>query len=352
MSSTWGDSLKLSIFGESHSGGIGVVLDGFPAGIAIDFEQVARFMARRAPSGQAHATKRRESDTPEVLSGILNGVTCGTPIACVIRNSDTRSQDYANLADTPRPGHADYTGAVRYGGYNDPRGGGHFSGRLTAPLVFAGALCAQVLAQEGITVGAHISAIHGVCDAPFDEMGITAAALLAVTAKGLPVLDDAAGHRMLADIESARAAGDSVGGVVECAAVGLPAGLGDPMFGGVENEIASLVLGIPAVRGIEFGAGFAAAGMMGSAHNDAFTVQDGKVKTKTNRHGGVLGGITSGMPLLFRAAFKPTPSIAEAQQSVSLSSMTDCEMAVQGRHDPCVVVRAVPCVEAAAMVAL
>lgn len=352
MSSVWGDRLTISIFGESHSGGIGVVIDGFSAGVAIDFDAVARFMARRAPAGQAHATKRREADTPEVLSGIRDGVTCGTPISCIIRNTDTRSQDYQNLSDTPRPGHADYTGRVRYGGYNDPRGGGHFSGRLTAPLVFAGAVCSHYLAQQGIAVGAHIAAIHGVLDTPFDMAAVDANTLAMVTAKPMPVLDDEAGARMLAEIENARMAGDSVGGIVECAAVGLPAGLGDPMFNGVENEIASIVFGIPAVRGIEFGAGFAASGMTGSTHNDAFCIRDGKVKTETNRHGGVLGGITSGMPLIVRAAFKPTPSIAQTQQSVSLTDMTQCELAVHGRHDPCVVVRALPCVEAAVMVAL
>lgn len=352
MSSVWGDRLKLSIFGESHSEGIGVVIDGFPAGVKIDFEQVLRFMARRAPSGQAHATKRREPDTPEVLSGIRDGVTCGTPISCIIRNTDTRSQDYQNLVDVPRPGHADYTGSVRYEGYNDPRGGGHFSGRLTAPLVFAGALCSQYLAQKGITVGGHIAAIHGVLDTPFDPVAVDANTLRTVTAKAMPVLDDKAGERMLVEVEKARLDCDSVGGIVECAAVGLPAGLGDPMFHGVENEIASIVFGIPAVRGIEFGAGFAASEMKGSEHNDVYCVTDGKVKTKTNRHGGVLGGITSGMPLIMRVAFKPTASISQPQQSVNLSTMTECELTVRGRHDPCVVVRAVPCVEAAVMVAL
>ncbi len=352
MSSIWGNALTISIFGESHSTGIGVVVDGLPAGIPIDFEQVLRFMARRAPAGQAHATKRRESDTPEVLSGVRDGVTCGTPIACIIRNTDTRSQDYAGLADTPRPGHADFTGAVRYGGHNDPRGGGHFSGRLTAPLVFAGALCQQFLAQHDITVGAHLAAIHGVHDTLFDPVAVDAHTIHTVTAKAIPVLDDAAGERMLAEIEHARMAADSVGGVVECAAVGLSAGLGSPMFHGVENEIASIVFGIPAVRGIEFGTGFAASEMTGSAHNDSFCVVNGAVQTKTNHHGGVLGGITSGMPLILRVAFKPTPSIGTEQHSVDLTNMTECEMTVRGRHDPCVVVRALPCVEAAVSVAL
>ncbi len=352
MSSSFGGQLKISVFGESHSAGIGVVLDGFPAGVAVDFDAVRRFMARRAPSGQAHATKRREADLPEVLSGMVNDVTCGTPIACVIRNTDTRSQDYAQHLENPRPGHADYTGIVRYGGYNDIRGGGHFSGRLTAPLVFAGALCAQYLAARGIAVGAHIASVYDRHDAAFDPALVNAAQLAAVTAKAFPVLEDERGEAMLDAIEHARMEGDSVGGVVECAAVGLPAGLGDPMFDGVENLVASLLFGIPAVRGVEFGAGFAASAMTGSQHNDAFTIKEGTVKTLTNRHGGVLGGITSGMPLIVRAAFKPTPSIAKPQQSVSLTELAEQQMQVKGRHDPCVVVRAVPCVESAVMVAL
>lgn len=352
MSSTWGDRLKISIFGESHSGGIGVVIDGFPAGIEIDFNEVARFMARRAPSGQSYSTKRREADTPEVLSGILNNVTCGTPICCVIRNTDTRSQDYASIALKPRPGHADYTGFVRYGGYNDPRGGGHFSGRLTAPLVFAGALCRQLLAAKGVTVGAHISEIAGISDTPFNEAAVTAQELRALWEKPLPVLNEARGEQMLAAIEQKRMECDSVGGVVECAVVGLPAGLGSPMFGSVEGILSGLLFGIPAVKGVEFGAGFAAARMAGSEHNDAFIIKGGAVKTKTNHHGGILGGITSGMPLVFRAAFKPTPSIAQQQQTVDLAAMAEAQIEVQGRHDPCVVPRAVPCVEAAAAVAL
>ncbi|SDN84243.1 chorismate synthase [Acetanaerobacterium elongatum] len=352
MSSIWGDRLKISVFGESHSEGIGVVIDGFPAGVEINFKEVERFMARRAPAGQAYSTKRKEPDVPQVVSGILNGVTCGTPICCVIQNTDTRSKDYENIALKPRPGHADYTGFVRYHGYNDPRGGGHFSGRLTAPLVFAGALCKQYLAGKGITVGAHIYELGGVADTPFDDTAISSKLLRALWKKPLPVNDDAKGEQMLAVIEQKRMEGDSVGGVVECAAIGLPAGLGSPIFGSVEGELSSLLFGIPAAKGVEFGAGFAAARMTGSEHNDSFIIKDGAVKTKTNRHGGILGGITSGMPLVFRAAFKPTPSISQEQQTVDLAEMKPAAIVINGRHDPCVVPRAVPCVEAAAAVAL
>ena len=349
MSSCYGTLLRLSIFGQSHSAAIGMSLDGLPAGEAINLDALQAFLDRRAPGRNAWSTARKESDVPEFLSGLVDGVTCGAPLSAILRNADTRSRDYDPLRDLPRPSHADYTAQVKYRGHQDVAGGGHFSGRLTAPLCVAGGVCLQLLAHRGIHIGAKIVRIGGVTAPGFDPVGVTAADLAAASAAAFPPEAAAA---MEAEIAAARAAGDSVGGVVECAAVGLPAGLGDPMFDGLENRIAAVVYGIPAVRGIEFGAGFAAAAMRGSEHNDPFTCREGQVVTETNRHGGVLGGISSGMPLLFRVAFKPTPSIAQPQQSVSLARGETAELTIQGRHDPCIVPRAVPVVEAAAALAL
>jgi len=323
MASIYGQNIKISIFGQSHSEAIGVVIDGLPPGFAIDFDKLEAFMQRRAPGRSEHSTKRSEPDVPEFLSGLnADGVTCGAPLCAVIRNTDTRSQDYDKLRDVPRPGHADYTAHVKYGGHHDIRGGGHFSGRLTAPLCVAGGICIQLLEREGIEVAAHIASIGGNADNPYVE------------------------------IESAKRDDDSVGGVIECVATGVPTGLGEPMFDGVENRIASIVFGIPAVRGIEFGNGFDAARLCGSENNDAFLMDGDAVKTRTNNHGGILGGITSGMPLKFRVAIKPTPSIASEQDSVSLSERKDVKLKIIGRHDPCIVPRAVPCVEAAAAIAI
>lgn len=353
MSSIWGDRVQLSIFGESHGNGIGVVVDGLPAGYEIDLEQAAVQMARRAPGRDATSTMRREADAPRILSGLFNGKTSGAPLAAVIENTDTRSGDYDDIARMARPGHADYTGYIRYKGCNDPRGGGHFSGRLTAPLVFAGAVCRQILKQEGISVGGHIASIAGVKDGLFDPVGVSAAQLDSLAAVPFSLLDHTVESAMRAEVERARLDCDSVGGVVECAAVGLPAGLGSPMFDGVENVLSSILFGIPAVRGVEFGAGFNAAEMRGSQHNDPFyRREDGVIATKTNHHGGVLGGITSGMPLIVRVAFKPTASIAQPQQTVELLSGKPCELSVKGRHDPCIVPRALPVVEAAVALGL
>lgn len=352
MASQFGHKIKVSIFGESHGSAIGVVVDGLPAGEAVDLEALARFMARRAPGQGVHTTARREADAVQVLAGLTGGVTNGAPFAAIIANTNTRSGDYANVLDTPRPGHADYTAYVKYGGHNDVSGGGHFSGRLTAPLCIAGGIAKQILARRGIRVGAHIAAIHGVTDDALDFAAPDMDALDRAAEWTLATLSKEAGARMLAEIEAARQTQDSVGGIIECAATGLPVGLGNPMMDGVENRIAAAIFGIPAVRGVEFGTGFAAAGMTGSAHNDAFRMNGDVVCTATNHHGGVLGGITSGMPLIFRAAFKPTPSIAQEQDSVSLTAHENATLAVSGRHDPCIVPRAVPCVEAAAAVVI
>lgn len=351
MSSSFGNHIKIQIFGQSHSEGIGVVIDGLPAGERIDLDAVHAMMARRAPGG-ALATRRKEADEPRILSGLVDETTCGAPLCAVIENSDTRSQDYDKLRFVPRPAHADYPVFVKTNGSNDIRGGGHFSARLTAPLVFAGAVCAQLLERRGVFVGAHIASIAGIEDAPLDPVTVTRAQLEAVRTKPLAVFDDAAGERMAAAIGAARADGDSVGGVVECCALGLPVGLGEPMFDGLENRVALAVFGIPAIKGIEFGAGFAAAGLRGSENNDPLYYDGREVRTRTNRHGGALGGLASGMPFVFRAAFKPTPSIAKEQDSVNLATGQDAKLVVEGRHDPCVVTRAVPCVEAACAVAL
>ena len=344
MSSTYGEHLKLSIFGQSHAPAIGMTLDGVPAGQAIDLDELQRFLDRRAPGRAEYATPRKEADRPEFLSGLVGNVTCGAPLAAIIRNTNTRSGDYSNLAVVPRPGHADYTAAVKYGGARDAAGGGHFSGRLTAPLCIAGGVCLQLLRREGIEIISRIAAIAGVEDA---------GALTASTAeKKFPVVDDAQGTKMREAIAAAKAEGDSVGGIIEVAAFGLPVGLGDPMFGGMENRIAAIVFGIPAVKGVEFGEGFGAARLRGSENNDGFCVRDGKISTLTNHCGGILGGITNGMPLRFRAAVKPTPSIFRPQRSVNLETMEETTLQIQGRHDPCIVPRAVPVMEAAAAIAI
>ncbi len=353
MSSTWGNQIKLSIFGESHGNGIGVVLDGLPSGAAIDMEQVLVQMARRAPGKDLTSTARKEADVPNVLSGILGGRTTGAPLAAVIGNTDTRSQDYGDLAVRMRPGHADYTGFARYEGYNDVRGGGHFSGRLTAPLVFAGAVCRQILKQKGITVGGHIYSIAGVEDTPFDPVNLPAELLDDLSSRPFSLLDPKVEDKMREMVERARLSLDSVGGVVECAAVGLPAGVGSPMFGGVENVVASLLFGVPAVKGVEFGDGFRVAAMKGSEDNDPYCLDEqGRVKTLTNHHGGALGGITSGMPLIVRAAIKPTASISRPQKTVDIMERKETQLEIRGRHDPCIVPRALPVVEAAVAVAL
>jgi chorismate synthase len=345
MSSSFGTIVKVSVFGQSHSEAIGAVVDGLPSGEAIDMERVRAFMRRRAPGNAAHATKRREKDEPKVLSGLVDGKTCGAPLMALIENTDQRSGDYDALKNLPRPGHADFTARVKYGDSVDLRGGGHFSGRLTAPICFAGAVAKQILERHGVSVRARIYEIAGIRDAFDGDMA-------AVEAKEFPVFDDRAGVMMREAIERARLDGDSVGGVVECVAEGLPAGLGEPMMDSVESTLARLMFSIPAVRGVEFGAGFAAARMRGSAHNDAFYVENGRIVTKTNRHAGVLGGITTGMPVIFRVAFKPTSSIAKPQRSVNLTEMREETLTVGGRHDPCVVPRAVPVVEAMAALAL
>ncbi len=343
MSSMTGNKIKISVFGQSHSKGIGVVIDGLPAGKKIDVEKVLDFMDRRAPGRNNLSTARKESDTPEILSGLVNGVTCGAPLCMVIYNENQHSADYNNIIDTPRPSHADFSANIRYNGFNDVSGGGHFSGRLTAPLCFAGAVCMQFLEDMDVTIQAHIQKIKNVYDDKIDYVNIGE---WNTSIKEFPVINDEKGIEMMAEIEKARENGDSVGGIIECAVTGLGAGFGDPMFDGIENQIAKNIFGIPAVKGIEFGNGFSATDLYGSENNDEFCISNGEIKTKTNNSGGINGGITNGMPIVFRTAIKPTPSIFKEQNSVSLKNMTEEKLQIKGRHDPCIVQRAVPVIEA------
>lgn len=352
MRSTWGNNLQLTIFGESHGPAIGVVVDGLPIGLSVDEEAVARDMARRAPGQDPTATARREADRVRIVSGLYRGHTTGAPLCGLIENTNVRSGDYEAMQRLMRPGHADYAGYVKYRGMNDPRGGGHFSGRLTAPLVFVGALCRQALAARGIEVGAHIASIAGVEDAPMDPVGVDAQTLRALREARFALLDPAREAAMRARVEEARLAGDSVGGSIEVAAVGVPAGLGAPFFDSLESTLAHLLFSIPAVKGVAFGDGFGLCAMRGSGANDAMRVQDGRVTCETNHNGGVTGGITNGMPVVCRVAVKPTPSIAQPQRTVDVSCMADAQMEIRGRHDPCIVPRAVPVVESAMLLAL
>ncbi len=322
MSSTFGKNIQISIFGQSHSEAIGVTIDGLPAGIKIDPEQLLQFLERRAPGKNKYATQRKEADRPEFLSGLVDNTTCGAPLTAVIRNKDQRSKDYDHLKDCPRPGHADYTAHIKYKGFEDLRGGGHFSGRLTAPLCIAGGICKQILEQKGILIQSRIVSIGGNEEDPY------------------------------AEIEKAMETLDSVGGIIECTATGIPVGIGEPMFDGIENKISQAVFAIPAIKGIEFGRGFEMARLHGSENNDCFTYVEDQVKTTTNNHGGILGGISSGMPIFFRVAVKPTPSISKMQQSISYKRKEEQTLTVKGRHDPCIVPRALPCVESAAAIAI
>ena len=320
---SYGEHFRFTIWGQSHGPAVGVTMEGLPAGFSIDFEALQRFLDRRAP-GQAGTTPRKEADRPEFVSGLANGVTCGAPVTALIRNENTRSGDYDELKYIPRPGHADYTAWVKYGEARDAAGGGQFSGRLTAPLCIAGGICLQLLAPMGME-------IH---------------------AKLVRVGEETDPDRFMDAIEAARSEGDSVGGVIECAVTGCPAGVGSPMFDGLEGRIARAVFGIPGVKGVEFGSGFAGSALRGSQNNDPFYIEDGAVRTRTNNAGGILGGISTSMPIVFRAAFKPTPSIARAQDSVDLRTMAETKLIVRGRHDPCIALRAVPVIEAAAAVAI
>ena len=349
---TYGKNIKLTIYGGSHDERIGMILSGIPAGEKIDMDRLVEFMKRRAPGNNAYSTKRREPDIPVFLSGIDNGVTNGENIEAVIYNTNQHSTDYSSLKDIPRPSHADYPARLKYGEEVDLRGGGHFSGRLTAPMCIAGGICLQMLERRGILIAAHIRSVADISDTRFDPVSVCAEDFKALKSHSFPTIDEDAGEAMQKKIECARLNLDSVGGVIECAAIGLGVGLGEHMFDGVEGRIASIVFGIPAVKGIEFGLGFGSSALLGSQNNDQFYTDGEKIYTRTNNCGGILGGMTDGMPLIFSAALKPTPSIGMVQQSVSLSRMENVELTVVGRHDPCVVPRAVPVFEVACAIAI
>lgn len=352
MSSVIGDKIKLSIFGESHGEAIGCVIDGLPAGIKIDMNAVYKDMQRRAPGKDKTATPRLEKDIPHILSGMLDNVTTGAPLAMVIENTNTKSGDYSNLMTVPRPSHSDYPAYVKYGGNNDVRGGGHFSGRLTAPLVFAGSVAKQILSQRGVAIGAHIKQIGSVCDAVSDLNKIDKPLLDTLSSSTFSLIDETKEQAMRDEIEKARLSLDSVGGIIECFAVGLPVGLGGNMFDTVEGKLASILFGVPAVKGVEFGLGFGFADKRASEVNDEYEIKDGRVATLSNNNGGILGGMTDGAPLSVSVAIKPTPSIAKKQKSVNLLTMENAELEIHGRHDPCIVVRAVPVIECAVALGL
>lgn len=344
--------MNYTIFGESHGPAIGVVLEDLPSGVPMDMDFIAAELRRRATGNSPLSTPRKEADQVEVLSGVFEGKTTGTPLCMMIRNGDQHSKDYAAIRYLARPGHADLTGFVRYGGYNDYRGGGHFSGRLTAPLVAAGAVAKLILRENGVQAAAHIAAVGSVWDTPIDPVHPDMAALTACGQKPFPVLSDTKGEQMQTLILEAKSQLDSIGGVIECAVTGLPMGLGAPDFDrNAETEFARQLFAIPAIKGLEFGDGFGLAALRGSQANDPWTMEDGVPVTTSNHNGGILGGITTGMPLLFRVAVKPTPSIAQPQHTIDMSAQRDAEITVQGRHDPCIVHRAVPVVEAAAALA-
>lgn len=352
MSNSFGQSIKMTLFGQSHGPAIGVVVDGLPAGEAVDMSRLGALLRRRAPGDAPWKSARSEQDTPIVLSGLMEGYTCGAPLCIILENRDARAPGDANEKKPPRPSHADFAAYMRDGRFADLRGGGQFSGRLTAAMCAAGGVALQILERRGVTVGAHVYSVGNILDAPFPPADVTAEMLRLPGQRAFPVCDEQAGKRMREAIAQAAQEEDSLGGVVECGAVGLPAGVGGNWFGGLESRLAEILFAIPAVKGVEFGMGFAAAGMRGSVHNDPFIVENGAVRTAANRHGGILGGITTGMPIVFSVAFKPTPSIGREQQSVDLDTMQPALLRVASRNDACIAPRAVPVVEAAAAFAL
>ncbi|MFW2491021.1 chorismate synthase [Clostridium chromiireducens] len=346
MSGMWGNKLKVSIFGESHGVGIGITIDGLPSGVEIDLEEVMKEMARRAPGKSNLSTARKEADAPEILSGFFEGKTTGTPLCAVIRNADMRSKDYGKLKDLMRPGHADYPGFVRYNGFNDYRGGGSFSGRITAPLVFAGAVCKQVLESKGINIGAHVKSIENIQDKSFYDVELSKELLAELKTKELPLLISEKEEEMRNTILKAKKEQDSVGGTIECTVLGINPGIGNPFFDSVESTLAHLMFSVPAVKGIEFGKGFDMSRLRGSDCNDEYYYDGENVKTYTNNNGGITGGITNGMPILFKVGIKPTPSISKTQRTIDIVEKKESDLVIEGRHDPCIVQRAVPVIEA------
>ena len=346
MSGVWGNNLKISIFGESHGTGIGITIDGLPSGIELDLEEIDKEMNRRAPGRNNLSTARKEGDKPEILSGYFEGKTTGTPLCAIIRNSNTKSKDYSKLKDVMRPGHADYTGAIRYDGFNDYRGGGHFSGRITAPLVFAGAICKQILESKGIVIAAHVNSIGRIKDKSFLDVDINEKLISSFNGKELPLINSKLEEAMREEVMKARKDMDSIGGTIECAVLGIKPGIGNPFFDSVESTLAHLMFSVPAVKGIEFGKGFQISEMKGSEANDEYYLEGKTIKTKTNNNGGILGGITNGMPIVFNVAIKPTASIFKEQNTVNIATMEETKLSIEGRHDPCIVQRALPVIEA------
>ncbi|QAA33962.1 chorismate synthase [Clostridium manihotivorum] len=352
MSGVWGSNIKLSIFGESHGGAIGINISGLPVGKDINEEEIYKEMQRRAPGRSNLATARKEEDRVEILSGVFNGKTTGAPLCGIIRNNDTRSKDYSKLKDVMRPSHSDYPASVKYKGFNDYRGGGHFSGRITAPLVFAGAIAKSILREKGINIGAHIKSIADIEDDDFNPIYIDNTVLDTLKEKDLPIIDDNKKALMEHRILSAKMEGDSVGGVIQCAITGVEVGVGDPFFDSLESTIAHLAFSVPAVKGIEFGKGFELSKLKGSEANDSYYYEGEKIATKTNNNGGILGGLTNGMPVLFNVAIKPTASIIKYQDTVDIDKKEDTKLQIEGRHDPCIVTRAVVVIEAIAALAI
>ncbi len=352
MSGVWGNKIKISIFGESHGKAIGINIDGLKPGVELNLNDINKEMQRRAPGSSELSTPRKEEDSFEILSGYFNGRTTGTPLCAIIRNNNQHSKDYEKTKNLMRPSHGDLTGYIKYEGFNDYRGGGHFSGRITAPLVFAGAVCKQILEKKGIIIGSHIKSIGKVEDVSFDMKELEDETLKNLSESKFPVLTEKIGINMRNSILRAKEEMDSVGGVIETAVNNLPLGLGEPFFDSVESVLAHLLFSIPGIKGVEFGEGFNISKMKGSEANDEFYIQDEKIKTYSNNNGGILGGITNGMPLIFRAAVKPTPSIGKIQNTVDIEKKENAKIEIKGRHDPCIVPRALPVVEAAAAIAI
>lgn len=352
MSGTWGRNIKYTIFGESHGEGIGIVIDNLPPGLELNTAKIKSEMQRRQPGTGNLTTSRKEADEFEILSGIFNNKTTGAPLCSFIRNKDQQLKDYDQTKDLLRPSHADYTGYVKYKGFNDYRGGGHFSGRLTAAIVFAGAIAKQILSEHNINIISHIYKIGALCDTPFNSKNLSIEDYPPLTSMVFPTIDHSIGNAMQQKISNMKTLGDSIGGVVETAVLNLPTGLGSPFFDSIESIISHLIFSIPGVKGIEFGDGFDLAEMKGSDANDQFCLEDSKIRTLTNHNGGILGGISTGMPIFFKTAFKPTPSIALEQNTINIKQMQNTTIKIQGRHDPCIVPRAVPVVEAATAMAI
>lgn len=346
----WGEKIKLTIFGESHGKGIGIVIDGLPSGFELNLDRVAEQMKRRAPGRNKLSTARAEADEFQILSGFFNGKTTGTPLTAVIFNTDMRSKDYN--PELLRPSHADFTALCKYGESRDYRGGGHFSGRITAPLVFAGAVAEQILEEKGIFTSAHIMQVGSVCDKPFDMVNTHKELLKELSKMDFPVIDGECAEKMKEEIDKYRCDKNSVGGRVEVCICGVEAGIGSPFFGSVESRLASMMFSIPAVKGIEFGLGFDFAASDGKTANDEIYIEDDVVKTYTNNNAGINGGITNGMPIVFRLALKPTPSIAAVQKTVNIDTKENTEIEIKGRHDPCIVHRAAIVAECATAIAM